>query len=363
MSSHAISVSNGHDASLVIAITTIVLVLAIVSYIFRLCGRWIAGAKLWYDDYVMGLALILGSLCCVCNYLSLKVGLGQHVRSLTETDIEDYLIIIFALQLISLFTALFNKIGILLFYWRIFPGRNFHMSIWAVGIYVVLYSIGSAVAFIFQCTPVQGFWHQTATTTCVNQNSLYIATGALNTFSDVFILLMPLPVLMSLQLARQRKVALLFVFSLGGFVCIVSVCRIIFLTKIVRADFTYSNVSSALWSAVEAQIGVVCANLPSTRPLFPWVIAKASTNQSFSTMVRSFRSRPKGFSNVSDHRNRSDPATQSVEHITYHTKDDEHSQTDIELPQYSIGVTTTTKVEQDMARRNEDPALAKEYGW
>ena len=46
----------------VIGVTTTVLSLAIASYVFRLVGRSLAGAKFWYDDYVMGVATVRPTL-------------------------------------------------------------------------------------------------------------------------------------------------------------------------------------------------------------------------------------------------------------------------------------------------------------
>lgn len=44
--------------SLIIGITTAVLILAILSYILRIYARQISKAKLWYDDYLMGVGLV-----------------------------------------------------------------------------------------------------------------------------------------------------------------------------------------------------------------------------------------------------------------------------------------------------------------
>ena len=43
---------------LIIGITTAVLVLAIVSYLFRLAARRVSRAVFWYDDWLMGVGLV-----------------------------------------------------------------------------------------------------------------------------------------------------------------------------------------------------------------------------------------------------------------------------------------------------------------
>ena len=46
------------DQLLVTGVTTMVLILGLISYILRLCARQVSGARLWYDDYIVGFALV-----------------------------------------------------------------------------------------------------------------------------------------------------------------------------------------------------------------------------------------------------------------------------------------------------------------
>lgn len=52
------------------------------------------------------------------------------------------------------------------------------------------------------------------------------ATSALNIVLDVWILILPLKVLLSIQRPGREKSALLAIFALGGFSCIASIARI-----------------------------------------------------------------------------------------------------------------------------------------
>ena len=47
-----------YNQNLIIAITTLVLALAYISYALRLYARRVSGAKVWWDDYMIGGGLV-----------------------------------------------------------------------------------------------------------------------------------------------------------------------------------------------------------------------------------------------------------------------------------------------------------------
>ena len=48
-----------HNRHLIIAVTTLIEVLGITSYALRLLARRFSSTALWWDDYVMGLGLVM----------------------------------------------------------------------------------------------------------------------------------------------------------------------------------------------------------------------------------------------------------------------------------------------------------------
>lgn len=43
---------------LIIGVTTVILILAVVSYALRLYARRISGSRIWLDDYAIGVGLV-----------------------------------------------------------------------------------------------------------------------------------------------------------------------------------------------------------------------------------------------------------------------------------------------------------------
>ena len=108
------------------------------------------------------------------------------------------------------------KIAVLLFYGRIFPQKRFQYALYGMGTFLALFLLSNWFAVALQCQPIHSFWQPEVPHHCFDQVTYYIAQGCLNFVSDVFVVLMPIPVLWNLHLPTPRRVGLVVVFLLGG---------------------------------------------------------------------------------------------------------------------------------------------------
>lgn len=118
-----------------------------------------------------------------------------------------------------IFGVMFAKISILVLYWRIFNvNRTFRHICLAVGIIVVGYGTSCGLAKIFLCSPVKAVWVQSykGPKHCADHIKIDFTVGWFSIFTDFAILLMPLPMLLKLHLARYRKFALFVIFMFGA---------------------------------------------------------------------------------------------------------------------------------------------------
>lgn len=69
--------------------------------------------------------------------------------------------------------------------------------VFALIVFVATYSITSMVTIIFTCHPINGIWNSMVATKCLNRQALLFSISALNVFSDLVIVLLPLPMLYS----------------------------------------------------------------------------------------------------------------------------------------------------------------------
>lgn len=108
------------------------------------------------------------------------------------------------------------KIGILLFYWRVFIVREFRRRVAIVGAIILASSVAIFLCFMLQCNPIPRFWADTEDGYCINQVVFYIAGDSLNIASDILVLSLPIRQVWKLNAPVGRRIALLFLFCLGA---------------------------------------------------------------------------------------------------------------------------------------------------
>lgn len=108
--------------------------------------------------------------------------------------------------------ALFGyKFSILLLYLRLFSvNEYFRYCTWAVMTFVFGYLFANLLTQLFGCTPiVEHFGH------CVLSTRVGLAYGSMNFISDIFIIVLPLPIVWRLQLSRKEKLGVTLIFMSG----------------------------------------------------------------------------------------------------------------------------------------------------
>ena len=152
---------------------------------------------------------------------------------------------------------------------------------------------------IFQCTPVAAAYIHDIPGRCLSIVTLYLCSAPVNIVANLAILILPIPLLTGMHLPQRQKTILILTFSLGIFVTVVDVVRIYYLQKASdnqtgieettsrlgsSANFAWNASISLMWSAVEVNIGIICACIPTLKPLIrrilPSMIMDPITNGS-----------------------------------------------------------------------------------
>ncbi|KAJ8133028.1 hypothetical protein O1611_g594 [Lasiodiplodia mahajangana] len=218
--------------------------------------------------WVMAVCILMS----VFDFLGLVYGSGVHQADLPKATATMFVRLLWVYMLIWATGVFSVKIGILLFYWRVFQRTaSFRLGAMIVTFISTGIFLSNFFSFTFQCFPVQTFWEPELDGHCINQNAFYLASAIINVFGDIAVLSLPLPIIWNLQASRSKKWSLSFLFLLGAFVVVASIFRIVAVTQIDPMDFSFTNVGGGLWSTVEVEVGFICANLPAVRPLlFKW---------------------------------------------------------------------------------------------
>ncbi|RAR04351.1 pth11-like integral membrane protein [Stemphylium lycopersici] len=197
-------------------------------------------------------------------------GLGKHDSSLNQGERDILLKAFWASVWVYNLTLTTIKVSILTQYLRIFPIRRFRIACFIVLGIVVTYGAWAIFSSVFICQPVAFAWNKSITGgRCINQLIIWVTNAGVNIGQDVVIFLMPLFVVRTLPIPKSQKKGLVVMFVLGASVTMVSIIRLYSLDAIANSnDVSFDNTDHATLSVVEVNMGIVCACLPSMRPLF-----------------------------------------------------------------------------------------------
>ncbi|KAF4941717.1 Satratoxin biosynthesis SC1 cluster protein 4 [Colletotrichum fructicola] len=209
----------------------------------------------------------------------------------TPLNTDDYLIVISLLFAISTIVVLFQQVevGLAHHMWDIlWDVYNVHNTGWTIAativyalsisfsklsilfLYLPTHSIVYVLINIFGCTPIRAGWDlNIVEKTCVDKFSIYLSLSIANIAMDVLILLLPIPVVVPLQMARRQKFSIILLFGTGVFVCGVATKRTVHLPKLLASpDYTWEAVEAFIWGYRELNAGMICASVPALKPFF-----------------------------------------------------------------------------------------------
>ncbi|KAF2175140.1 hypothetical protein K469DRAFT_724430 [Zopfia rhizophila CBS 207.26] len=144
------------------------------------------------------------------------------------------------------------KVSILLFYLRIAVRRGFEMlckyTLWLIAIFQVI----NIIVTFTECVPLHKMWDFTGSVKgkCINTTVFFHFVAGFHILSDVWILVLPVKVVMSIQRPMREKIGLLPCASTHS-----------------PTNPFYDALTINLWSIIEVSIGLLCASLPTLRPL------------------------------------------------------------------------------------------------
>ncbi|KAH8723281.1 hypothetical protein GQ44DRAFT_710388 [Phaeosphaeriaceae sp. PMI808] len=83
--------------------------------------------------------------------------------------------------------------------------------------FVIIYSFIGSFEFLFRCRPIAKYWDLSISYgSCIDHTKIFIFSGAMNTATDMIILLLPVFILWNLHLPRRQKIGVILILMTGG---------------------------------------------------------------------------------------------------------------------------------------------------
>ncbi|KAK7517619.1 uncharacterized protein IWZ02DRAFT_206006 [Phyllosticta citriasiana] len=184
----------------------------------------------------------------------------------------------YAYQILYQVDLLFIKLSILFFYRSISEHRWFRKTVHAAMAFVGAMSISFILTNAFQCPRPSDAFSMAVFIPgkCSDRETMWIVHASINIFTDLFIVLLPMPLLYRLQITRARRITLMAIFSVGILALISSILRLVNLVIWTRSDDqAESGGRILLFTDIELNGGIMCASFPAIKALFTTAMAKA----------------------------------------------------------------------------------------
>ncbi|KAL2274803.1 hypothetical protein FJTKL_02707 [Diaporthe vaccinii] len=255
---------------------------ATLSVLLRLGSRLVQDAGLRADDFLIMVALILCIGTCVATVQMSGAGAGRHVWALRTEEVVETSLYLFALGIIYSLAAMAIKMSIILLYVRVFSTANtvFRRCIFTAEFLTMALSVIFIVVILAACRPMQFFWTRfdgVSEGTCIDISSFFVAFSIFNVSVDVFLLILPIPMVLKLHMSVRKKLIVCALMMLGIFACAAGMIRIYYIFLFAFAhDHTWAMGPVGLWVSVEPAIGVVTTCMANVMPLYYWLMEKAN---------------------------------------------------------------------------------------
>ncbi|EMD64878.1 hypothetical protein GGP41_002865 [Bipolaris sorokiniana] len=253
------------------------------------CRYFLVGS-LSASDHLMLVSLVIAWGTFIINYYQDVTSSGYRPTYLRRPDkrpeIEGYvlgvLISWWAYRFVYVIGLGFIKLSILFFYRSIAANVTFRRIVYGTMGFVVLYTFSATIAAIFQCQNPASAWSTTnyfaqfdptlqrEPAVCWDPVPLWVFSSACNLLTDVIILLMPLPTLLSLRIPMGKRLALIGIFSVGLMAIVASSVRMWVMYMWAESPYNSARYGAdlLLWGQVETNSGIISASVPFLRLLF-----------------------------------------------------------------------------------------------
>ncbi|KAK0356747.1 hypothetical protein LTR59_000971 [Friedmanniomyces endolithicus] len=232
--------------------------------------RWYTRCRivrcLGWDDYVILLSLLLAWAMLALVATAVQLGIGATHISPMETATLTKLIIANN----DLWALLVNitKASILAQYLRIFSGPRTRALCYSLLATLLPAAAWAVLGGTLLCSPAAKLWEPWVPGHCISAQRYWLSVACTDIGLDFLVLLLPLPAITALHLPRGQQFSLILVFALGFVVCGVSIARLC--TVLLASEegaYVESGIWAIIWSAVEANVGIICACLLALKPL------------------------------------------------------------------------------------------------
>ncbi|KAI2634783.1 hypothetical protein GGS26DRAFT_524281 [Hypomontagnella submonticulosa] len=252
-------------APTMIAVSAVATAWALLFVAIRVWANW---RKLNIADYLIIFGIIW-DVAFTCMILS-QSHFSRHQWNIPACWYDgQYMRIIFLITALSGFVSL-CKAAILLMYLQLFSvSRGMRIAVWIGLVFDFLLFIPSVpMAAIYEAPRPGHSWEEMITANERNQVDILvpyaIATGAVSVLLDLYIFILPLPIIIKLHLSLSKKIQVALVFMTALLGVAASVISLVYRTRLADSkDTSWQQACFYIAMIVENNVAIIVSCIPS----------------------------------------------------------------------------------------------------
>ncbi|KAK4240144.1 hypothetical protein C8A03DRAFT_31709 [Achaetomium macrosporum] len=227
------------------------------------------------DDWIIPVTWVAAAGFAIVTIVQTKWGLGlRHIDYLPPEDVYDFGLLQYIGAPFYITSILGFKLALLFSYLRFVPLGIYRHAVHGVITACIMFHLAFLLVQIYLCQPARKQWDPAVTRgMCIAGVPFYTAVASITIVFDVTVMLLPFPILLKSRIQTRKKLILLALFGLGLFITVIQIIRIQTVKRLVHYT---DSAPLILWSAVENNLGIIVANVPTLAPLVKYYHERSS---------------------------------------------------------------------------------------
>ncbi|KXT18052.1 hypothetical protein AC579_4554 [Pseudocercospora musae] len=256
-----------------VSVTYALFAVATLSFVCRLLSRsrFMNGPGFWWDDLLVLVLWMMSIELVICLAFMRHHGAGRDAIGWVSRDhVEKVLLCVYASEPFYITGTYGFKLVWVLLYLRMWEANTmFRKVCWCTAGLLMMGLVGFGVGAIAALWPHQYYSGDSAIVRTrragIDLIPAVLTISVLNVAKDFWVLLLPIPKLITLKsITKQRRMGICILFLLGF---VVTVCSMVRFTTILplrnTTNATWDFGHFVIWSEVEIHLSMVSCNLPA----------------------------------------------------------------------------------------------------
>ncbi|USP76069.1 hypothetical protein yc1106_03343 [Curvularia clavata] len=266
-----------NQASRLIAVEASLFSLSSAAVLLRFYVRIFMLKTFGWDDIMMAIAFSISATTLALFLKVISFGLGKHAEAFPLENLFPFFKYMYFYSILIIAAYSLIKLSIGFFLLRLADRTKWRPFLIGMLIFLVVFTLGSTFAIIFQCIPVRAGYDYTLRPPMGNAKcydatifkNVGVFNSCINIATDLLFALIPIPMVWKLQVTIQTRIGLAAILGLGLFASAVAIYKTPMQYNFFKIqDWSGEGAWYYIWQQVEMHVGIIAACLPTIKPLF-----------------------------------------------------------------------------------------------